>query len=49
MDLFLARYSKADRTGSGGGLASENENIPAEEIALDELWARVQVGQKFSI
>ncbi len=45
MDLFLARYSKADRVGAGGGLASENENITVEEISLDELWARAQAGQ----
>jgi nudix-type nucleoside diphosphatase (YffH/AdpP family) len=45
MDLFLARYSKADRLGPGGGLQSENENITVEEILLDELWARVQAKQ----
>jgi nudix-type nucleoside diphosphatase (YffH/AdpP family) len=45
MDLFLARYSKADRVGAGGGLASEDENITVEEISLDELWARAQAGQ----
>ena len=45
MDLFLARYSEADRVGPGGGLESENENITVEEILLDELWARVQAGE----
>ena len=45
MDLFLARYSEADRVGAGGGLASENENITVEELSLDDLWARLQAGQ----
>ena len=37
MSLFLAPYSASDRTGAGGGLADEHENITAEEIPLDEL------------
>ena len=45
MDLFLERYSKADRLGPGGGVEGENENITVEEISLDELWARVQAKQ----
>ena len=39
MDLFLARYSAADRTGLGGGLVEEHENITVVEIGLGELAA----------
>lgn len=39
--LFLAPYSEADRTGKGGGLAKENENITVTEVALAELWSMV--------
>ena len=37
MALFLAPYAAADRTGTGGGLADEHENIIVQEIALGEL------------
>ena len=37
MHMFLAPYAAAQRTGKGGGLAAENENITVEEIPLDEL------------
>jgi nudix-type nucleoside diphosphatase (YffH/AdpP family) len=36
--LFLAAYSAADRTGTGGGLAEEHEAIRVEERPLAELW-----------
>jgi len=39
IDLFLAAYADADRTGAGGGLESENENITVVEMPLAELWA----------
>lgn len=39
LDLFLAPYTDADRTGAGGGLESENENITVLEMPLAELWA----------
>lgn len=39
MNLYLARYGEADRTGIGGGNASEYENITVVEIPLDELAA----------
>jgi nudix-type nucleoside diphosphatase (YffH/AdpP family) len=42
MDLYLARYTEADRAGDGGGLATEHENITVVEIPLAELWARAQ-------
>jgi nudix-type nucleoside diphosphatase (YffH/AdpP family) len=37
MAMFLASYSAADRTGRGGGLADENENITVEEMPLLDL------------
>ena len=40
MELFLAPYTAADRTGPGGGLAEEHENITVREVALAELAAK---------
>lgn len=37
MDLFLASYGEADRTGEGGGLAEEGEEIAVVEMPLAEL------------
>ncbi len=42
MDLYLAPYGAADRTGAGGGLASENEHLEVVELSLDVLWAMVE-------
>ena len=39
IDLFLAAYTEADRTGAGGGLETENENITVVETPLADLWA----------
>lgn len=39
MRLFLARYRAEDRTGAGGGLAAEHENITVLEMPLAELAA----------
>jgi nudix-type nucleoside diphosphatase (YffH/AdpP family) len=39
MDLFLAAYRAADRTGPGGGLPAEHENIVVVEMPLAELAA----------
>lgn len=36
-DLFLATYSETDRTGTGGGLAEEHEDITVVEMPLAEL------------
>jgi nudix-type nucleoside diphosphatase (YffH/AdpP family) len=35
--LFLASYTAADRTGQGGGLTTEGENITVAEVPLAEL------------
>ncbi|TXM74960.1 NUDIX hydrolase [Methylobacterium sp. WL12] len=45
MDLFLAAFSAADRSGPGGGLAEENEAITVHEVALDDLAARSDRGE----
>lgn len=37
--LFLAAYDDVQRTGAGGGLESENENITVVETPLDALWS----------
>jgi nudix-type nucleoside diphosphatase (YffH/AdpP family) len=42
MDLYLAKYSDADRVGFGGGLESEHENITVVEMPITELWARAE-------
>ena len=39
MDLFLAAYGAGDRTGPGGGLASEGESVAVHEIPLPDLAA----------
>ncbi len=40
--LFLAAYDDAQRTGAGGGLEDENENITVVEVALDDLWSLME-------
>ncbi len=42
IDLFLAAYDDAQRTGAGGGLEDENENITVVEMPLAELWALME-------
>lgn len=42
IDLFLAAYTAADRTGTGGGVDGENEHITVQEIPLPLLWAQVE-------
>lgn len=39
MDFYLAPYGSADRSGAGGGLAEEQENITVHEIDLATLAA----------
>jgi len=45
MDLYLAAYDEGDRTGSGGGLAEEHENITTIEMPLAELAALADSGK----
>lgn len=43
--LFLAVYRASDRTGQGGGLADENENIVVAERSLADLAALAEAGR----
>jgi nudix-type nucleoside diphosphatase (YffH/AdpP family) len=43
-DMFLAVYNEADRTGAGGGLAEEHEDIAVVEMPLAELAALADNG-----
>jgi nudix-type nucleoside diphosphatase (YffH/AdpP family) len=43
--LFLAAYSPADRTGTGGGVAGEHEAITLAETPLAELAAMADAGR----
>jgi nudix-type nucleoside diphosphatase (YffH/AdpP family) len=45
MDLFLAAYGAADRTGTGGGLAAEGEALTVHELPLGELAAMGRDGR----
>ena len=45
MSLFLGRYAEGDRTGQGGGLDEEHENITVEEMPLGALVALADAGQ----
>jgi nudix-type nucleoside diphosphatase (YffH/AdpP family) len=42
VDLYLAAYTAADRTGAGGGVEGENELISVEEVPLTLLWTWVE-------
>lgn len=42
---YLARYSAKDRTGAGGGLAGEHENITAVEMPLADLAGMADSGR----
>lgn len=43
--LFLPPYAPEDRSGAGGGLASEHEDITAEEVPLVDLAAMADDGR----
>jgi nudix-type nucleoside diphosphatase (YffH/AdpP family) len=45
MHLYLAPYGGADRTGEGGGVAGENENITLCEMPLIDLAAMADEGR----
>ena len=42
IDLFLAAYASADRTGKGGGIEGRNEHIEVEEVPIAVLWTWVE-------
>jgi nudix-type nucleoside diphosphatase (YffH/AdpP family) len=44
MHLFTAEYGEADRTGPGGGLREEGEEIEVLEMPLAEAWDLVRRG-----
>ena len=44
MHLFLAPYAAEHRTGEGGGLAEEHENITVVERPLADLAAEADAG-----
>ena len=43
--LYSAEVNKADKATSGGGLASEDEDIKILEFSLEDLWAAFQSGE----
>lgn len=45
VDLFLAAYDATDRSGPGGGVASEHETIVVSEVTLADLSARSDRGE----
>jgi nudix-type nucleoside diphosphatase (YffH/AdpP family) len=44
MHLYLAPYGPGDRTGAGGGVAGEHENITIVEMKLSDLAAMAERG-----
>ena len=44
IDLFLAPFVARDRTGAGGGVADEHEEIEVVEMPLSALWAEAERG-----
>ncbi len=45
LSLFVAEYTGADRTGAGGGLAGEGEDIEVLEPTADEAMAMIADGR----
>jgi nudix-type nucleoside diphosphatase (YffH/AdpP family) len=45
LHFYAAPYSPADRTGAGGGLVEDGEDIEAVEITIDDALARVRDGR----
>ena len=43
--FFLARYDEAMKTGEGGGITEEQENIEVLEIPLTQAWQMVNSGE----
>ena len=45
LTCFVAHYDPADRTGAGGGLAEEGENIEVLEMRFDDAYAMIASGE----
>ncbi|SDO97507.1 hypothetical protein SAMN05660199_02903 [Klenkia soli] len=45
LHLFAAAYSAADRSGAGGGLVEEGEDIEVLELPFTEALAQVREGR----
>jgi GDP-mannose pyrophosphatase NudK len=45
LSFFVAPYSPADKTGAGGGLPDDNEDIEILEPTLDEALAMIEKGE----
>jgi nudix-type nucleoside diphosphatase (YffH/AdpP family) len=45
LHFFLAEYSPAARTGRGGGVEEEGEEIAVLELPLDRAWEMVRMGE----
>ncbi len=45
MHLYLAPYRPGDRTGEGGGVAGEHENITVVEVKLSDLAVMAERGE----
>lgn len=43
--FFLARYDEAMKTGEGGGITEEQENIEVLELPLAQAWQMVKSGE----
>ena len=43
--LYVAEYQPQDRTGAGGGIKSEGEDIDVREISLEDALRYVETGQ----
>jgi nudix-type nucleoside diphosphatase (YffH/AdpP family) len=43
--FFLARYDEDMKTGEGGGIAEEHENIEVLEVPLEKAWQMVSSGE----
>jgi nudix-type nucleoside diphosphatase (YffH/AdpP family) len=45
LHFYAAAYSPADRTGTGGGIAAEGEDIEALEVSIDDALAMTRDGR----
>ncbi len=45
LHLYLATYDPGERSGKGGGLREEGEEIEILELPLARAWAMVEAGE----